>query len=299
MNIRLVNPKYWPAWAVIGTLKIIVHLPIYVQFKIANILGDLIRLIGGRRVRIANQNLRLCFPDISDSEHTALLIRVFRSFGMTIVETAYTWLRSTIDISQRFDISGEELLRAAIDEGRGVLLVGAHFGVLDIAGAILADKYDYDCIYRKSRNPVVEFLSLKKRSKLYGNVIDRSDMRKTVRLLQQGRMIWYAADQDNGRKHSVFAPFFGIPAATLNITSRLARINDSPVVFMSHFRDEKSRRWSINLKRISAYPTSSDIKDAELMNKIIEGEIRKHPEQYLWLHRRFKTMPKGENRTYL
>ena len=299
MNSQLVNLKYWPAWAVIGLLKLIIHLPLYIQFKLANLLGDLMRLIGGRRARIANQNLELCFPDITSIERNALLKRVFRSFGMTILETGYTWLRNTNDISERFVIRGEEILREAINEGRGVLLVGAHFSVLDIAGAVLAQKFDFDCIYRKSRNPVVEFLSLRKRSELYGNMIDRSDMRKAVGLLRQGRMIWYAADQDNGRKHSVFANFFGIPAATLNITSRLARINNSPVVFMSHFRNEKTRTWSLNLTRLIEYPTANEIQDAELLNQIIEKEIRKHPDQYLWVHRRFKTMPDGKTRTYI
>lgn len=298
MQTQLSTPRYWPTWLVVGILKLVVRLPLRAQFSVGRTIGRVFERFGGRRARIAAKNIELCFPELDEKQRRDLVDRVFKSIGITVIETAYTWLRPLDPLRPRTQIHGLDELRQAAAEGKGVLLVGAHFAVLDIGGAILAAELDFDCLYRKSRSAVFEHLSLTRRRQLYGCVIDRADMRTTVRQLKNGRIVWYAADQDNGRKYSVFAPFFGIPAATINVTSRLARVNGSPVVFMSHFRDEENQTWSVHLRRIHDYPTGDEIEDATIMNRVIETEIRKHPEQYLWIHRRFKTKPDGGRREY-
>ena len=293
MPFRLLSPAHWPTWLLIAVAFFVVRLPIRYQFRLGRLIGNLFQRIGGRRTRIAAQNIELCFPDLSAQERARLTKQVFESTGIAIIETAYTWLRPVDALLPRVRFHGLEVLQTAVNEGKGVLLVGAHFAVLDLGGAFLAAHFDFDCIYRTSRNSVIDYISLRRRNSLYGHVIERSDMRGTVRQLRQSRTIWYAADQDNGRQHSVFAPFFGIPAATINVTSRLAKISGSPVIFMSHFRDESDCSWSVRLRRVEAYPTGDEIADATLMNRVIEREILSHPAQYLWLHRRFKTMPDG------
>ena len=293
MPFRLVSPAHWPTWLLIAIAFLVVRLPIRYQFRLGRLIGTLFQRIGGRRARIAKKNIDLCFPDLSAQEKQGLLKKVFASTGIAVIETAYTWLRPVHDLLPRVRFHGMEVLETAINEGKGVLLVGAHFAVLDLGGAFLAAHFDFDCIYRKSRNPVIDYISLRRREALYGLAIERSDMRTTVRQLRQFRTIWYAADQDNGRRHSVFAPFFGIPAATINVTSRLATISGSPVIFMSHFRDESDYSWSVRLRRVENYPTGNEVADATLMNAVIEHEIRSDPAQYLWVHRRFKTMPEG------
>jgi KDO2-lipid IV(A) lauroyltransferase len=137
------------------------------------------------------------------------------------------------------------------------------------------------------------------RQRLYEGVIERSDLKRAFASLKQGRTLWYAADQDYGLKHSVFAPLFGVPAATIMIPARLARVNDSPVVFYSHFRDPVTRRWSLRLSApLEGYPSGDALADATRINHLIEAEIRTHPDQYLWLHRRFKTRPPGVAHPY-
>ena len=124
-------------------------------------------------------------------------------------------------------------------------------------------------------------------------------MRQTLQRLKAGRTIWYAADQDYGPRHSVFAPFFGIPAASITATARLARFNRSPVLVVTHFRDLERRRWSVIFSEpVAGYPSGDDVADATRINAIIEAAIRKHPEQYLWMHRRFKTRPAGDSSFY-
>ena len=297
MPLRLLSPAHWPTWLLIAVAFLLVRLPIRSQFRLGRLIGNLFRRVGGRRARIAAKNIELCFPDLNQHERQQLLNQVFESTGIAIIETAYTWLRPVDALLPRVRFQGLEVLEAAMNEGKGVLLVGAHFAVLDLGGAFLAAHFDFDCIYRTSRNSVIDYISLRRRNSLYGRVIERGDMRAIARRLRQSRTIWYAADQDNGRRHSVFAPFFGIPAATINVTSRLVQISGSPVIFMSHFRDELDCSWSVRLRRIENYPTGDEVADATLMNQVIEREIRTDPAQYLWLHRRFKTMPDG-NRMY-
>ena len=293
MPFRLVSPAHWPTWLLIAIAFLVVRLPVRYQFRLGRLIGTLFQRIGGRRARIAAKNIDLCFPDLSAEEKQGLLKEVFASTGIAVIETAYTWLRPLDELLPRVRFHGLDVLETAVNEGKGVLLVGAHFAVLDLGGAFLAAHFDFDCIYRRSRNPVVDYISLRRRKALYGLVIERSDMRAIVRQLRQFRTIWYAADQDNGRRHSVFAPFFGIPAATINVTSRLATISGSPVIFMSHFRDESDYSWSVRLRRVENYPTGEEVADATVMNAVIENEIRRDPSQYLWVHRRFKTMPEG------
>ena len=293
MPFRLVSPAHWPTWLLIAIAFLVVRLPVRYQFRLGRLIGTLFQRIGGRRARIAAKNIDLCFPDLSAEEKQGLLKEVFASTGIAVIETAYTWLRPLDELLPRVRFHGLDVLETAVNEGKGVLLVGAHFAVLDLGGAFLAAHFDFDCIYRRSRSPVVDYISLRRRKALYGLVIERSDMRAIVRQLRQFRTIWYAADQDNGRRHSVFAPFFGIPAATINVTSRLAKISGSPVIFMSHFRDESDYSWSVRLRRVENYPTGEEVADATVMNAVIENEIRRDPSQYLWVHRRFKTMPEG------
>ena len=174
------------------------------------------------------------------------------------------------------------------------MLIGAHFSTLDLAGALLSQAVDLDVIYRYNKNPVIEWAMRHGRERRFKEVIERSDARTVLTRLKDGHTIWYAADQDYGRKVSVFAPFFGVPAATITATSRFARFNSSPAVFISHFRDAATRAWSLHFREIEAFPGADEIEDARRINEVIESEIRRHPDQYLWLHRRFKTRPEGE-----
>jgi KDO2-lipid IV(A) lauroyltransferase len=262
-------------------------------------LGDLLYRFGAARRHIAATNLTLCFPELDNTARARLLRAVFRSTGIGAIETAIAWFREPSRYAARLDVSGLEHLLSAQRQGKGVLLIGAHFATLDMAGALLSLVADIDIMYRYNKNPVIEWLMRRGRERLFGGVIERSDTREVLRRLQAGRTVWYAADQDYGRKVSVFAPFFGVSAATITATARFARFNDSAVLFFSHFRDERARRWSIHFSApIDDYPCGDDVADATRINGMIEAEIRKHPAQYLWLHRRFKTRPEGEARPY-
>ena len=117
-----------------------------------------------------------------------------------------------------------------------------------------------------------------------------------MRSLKAGRILWYAPDQDYGAKHSVFVPFFGQQAATITATARFAAANDSAVVFYSHYRNADNSGYHLQFSAaLENYPSGDDEADAITTNKLVEAAIRKQPDQYLWLHKRFKTQAAGKS----
>ncbi len=292
MGKLLGSPKHWPYLALIGIARLACRLPVPWWLAIGRAIGHVAYLAARPRRRITEINLRLCFPDLDEDERTDLVRRTFLSVGMLAMEMAFAWFRPIEVLARRTEIHGLDALREAQSEGRGVLLVGGHYLTLDLGAALLSTQVELDAVYRRNNNAVIERLMVEGRERFCGRVIERNDIRHAIRCLRESRLLWYAPDQDYGIKHSVFAPFFGQTAATI-ATSRLVRLTGARPILFSHFRDPAQGTWSLHLQPIDDYPTGDDEADAGHLNSLIEAEIRKHPDQYLWLHRRFKTRPKG------
>ncbi len=295
---HIASPRVWPTWLAVGTGWLVGRLPIGLVFPLGKTLGRLMFAVGGSRRRITEVNLKLCFPDQSDEQLRVLAKAVFEAVAIGILEMCIAWLNPRRNLSQRVSVHGREHLDKALAMGRGVIVLGGHFATMDAVAQTLGE-LGCDVMYRENKNPVWEWLQVYGRSHYFEGVVERQDTRTTLRMLKAGRAIWYAADQDYGPKHSVFAPFFGIETATITATSRFARFNDSPVLMMSQHRDYAARRWSITFgPPLENYPTDDDRADAARTNQLVEAEVRKHPEQYLWVHKRFKTRPPGEPSFY-
>lgn len=278
---------------------VIARLPLSWIFKLGTYLGRLSHRFGRSRRLITQTNIRRCFPELNQAQQELRTRRVFEAVGIGALELTIPWLNPQRDLSQRFDIFGQEHLDEAVALGRGVILVGGHYAVMDMICQYFANLKYVDVMYRANKNPVWQWLQLRGRKHFFEGVIERSDTRQTLRRLKQGRAIWYAADQDYGRNHSVFAPFFGIPAATIIATSRFAKLNNSPVLLLRQTRDQANRRWQIHFSAVlDNFPSGDDSADAAHINRLLEADIRQQPEQYLWLHKRFKTRPIGEGAFY-
>jgi Kdo2-lipid IVA lauroyltransferase/acyltransferase len=298
MASTLAAPRYWPTWVGVAVMWLVARLPLGVQFALGRAIGAIGYRVAPARRHIATVNVQLCFPELDATARDALVRRIFTSTGIGAVETAMAWFGDVLRLRDRVTFEGLDVLTTAQQRGHGVVLIGAHFSTLDLAGALLSQAIDLDVIYRYNKNPVIEWAMRRGRERRFRNVIERSDTRAVLTQLKAGHTVWYAADQDYGRKVSVFAPFFGVPAATITATARFARFNASPAVFISHFRDATTRTWSFRFRELEGFPGNDDGEDAARINAVIESEIRRHPDQYLWLHRRFKTRPEGEPRPY-
>ncbi len=293
------HPRIWGVRLGIGLLWLLVRLPHDWQLRLGRWLGRLLHAVARERRQITATNIRLCFPEYSVAARARLVRDTFESYGMSIFETGTAWLRGVDHLRSRATISGIEHIKAAQAEGRGVLIIGAHFSTIDIAGALVAPHLAMDVIYRPSRNPVFDHLIRTGRGRYFGAVLGKEDMRGIIRGLREGRAIWYAADQNYAKRHSVFAPFFGVQAATIRGTSRLVNMTGAAAVFCSHFREAGGQRYRIDFSPVlDNFPAAAEVDDARRVNQLIEAALANHPEQYLWLHRRFKTRPDGEPAIY-
>ncbi len=296
---EFLKPRYWIVWLGIGLIRVVCVLPPGARWLVGSFLGRVAYYLAHRRRHIVTVNIRLCFPRLSDAELTQLVKDNFRSSGISLVETALAWFRQADKFQSPIDIYGLEHLKEAQAQGKGVILLGMHLSSLDFCGAVLASHLPFDIMYRRNKNKLLEAVMTRGRRRHFPLAIERSDVRQVIKRLRQGHIVWYGADQDYGRKHSIFVPLFDIPAATITATSRIAKITRSPVVFFSHYRHLDSGHYAIHLRpSLDNFPSKDQYADCVRINALIEEAIRVSPEQYWWLHRRFKTRPDGEPRPY-
>lgn len=292
------HPRYWANWLGIALLKLISWLPFSWQLALGAALGQLAYWLASDRRHIATTNIRLCFPELASNQQQKLVQQIFRNNGRGIIETGFAWTGRVPELKDRIQISGLEHLQQATSEGKGVMLLGMHFSTLDLCGAALAREVPFHVMYRRNKNTLLESVMREGRIRNFPSAIERSDVRAVVRALKAGHVVWYGPDQDYGRKHSVFAPFFGIQAASITATARILSMTDASVIVFSH-RRTKDNRYLIELsKPLQDFPTFDEVKDATRINQLVEKAIRLAPDQYWWVHRRFKTRPEGEPRPY-
>lgn len=298
-RLAYLSPRYWLTWIGFGFMIVLAHLPFPLQLAIGRVLGILFYYFGRYRRHITEVNIRLCFPELNETAQKKLVRDIFIANGIGIVESAMGWWLDTRIWRDRTTFIGLNHLEEAKQQGRGVVMIGAHFTTLDFAGTLLTQVMEFGVTYRENKNALFDAVMKARRFRFAQKVIHRHDIRGMMRSLKNNEIVWYAPDQDYGAEHSVFAPFFGVPAATVNITSRLAKMNHSPVLFVAHYRNPDNSGYRLEFTPIlDNFPSDDDVADATRINKIIEHFIRKQPDQYLWLHRRFKTRPPGEARPY-
>ncbi len=292
---RFLALKYWPTWIGFAIIWAVAQLPYSLQIRIGQLIGLLGYYLAKERRHICTTNIRLCFPELDLQGQTRLVRDTFISNGIGVMEIGMAWCRRPESFRKRVTISGLDRLQSASEQGSGVLLVCAHFSTLEFAGSLLSLFHPMDVTYRRHKNPLFEELMTRSRQRLYGAVIERRDVRGALRSLKQGHTLWYAPDQDYGPKHSVFVKFFGVPAATITATTRFAGLNKSAVLFFSHYRKSDNSGYHLDFSEVlHDYPSGDEMLDASRINNIIEAAIRKHPEQYIWLHKRFKTQAAGK-----
>lgn len=298
-HTSLLAPKYWPAWLAIGLLWLMAKLPWPAQRRLGAGLGWLAWHLIVQRRNDTLVNLALCFPELDSNAREAMGRDTFRNAGIGIFEAANAWFRNPEYYRERITFEGLEHLRAMEARGKGILLLGAHYSLLDLGAAMASLHFKVDTVYRPQKNPVFEYVMTRRRLTYHHWTIPYRDMRLLIKALKSSHIVWYTPDQDFGRKHSVYAPFFGISAATITTPTRLAQVNDSAVMLI-HFNrrgDSESYQFLIT-PPLENYPSGDEVADATLINKKLEALIRRAPTQYMWSHRRFKTRHAGEHPLY-
>jgi len=290
------SSQYWPTWLTLGVMWLVAYLPFTMQIKIGRLLGLIMLYFAHERRHICEVNLRLCYPELSDTLLNQLIRKTFISNGIGLIEVAIAWHRQPRDFLDRVTTSGLENVNSAIAQGKGVMLICAHFSTIEIGAFLSTLFFEMHATYRPNKNALFDAAMYNGRARHHPKIIDRKDIRSAMRSLKEGHILWYAPDQDYGPKHSVFVPFFGVEAATITATSRFASFNNSAVIFFSHYRNDDDSGYHLHFSsQLENYPIGDLERDAITINKLIENAIRKQPDQYLWLHKRFKTQTGGKS----
>lgn len=295
--------RYWGWWVLSGILWLLFH-AITIDAarslgrKLPNILGGLLK----KRARYVRQNLKLAFPDWSDENIENLVEECMQETGACLLETAYLTLCPIGEVLARSEVIDRHVLDTALATGKNILLLSAHYTCMDSCGIVMANDINVDVIYRHQNSAVADYLMKRNRLKIYGSMIHKDDTTHLLRVLkdkQRQRIVWMAPDQDFGKQRSAFVPFLGVDkVATLKIPSRIASVHDMVPIYIEFRYDKTSAKWQIKYKEIHDYPTYNLVQDAETLNKTIGESVKECPEQYYWVHRRFKTLENGETRPY-
>jgi KDO2-lipid IV(A) lauroyltransferase len=284
------HPGYWGVWLFLGCLRLVVLLPYGAQLACGRALGALMWHLAGPRRRITKLNLKICFPELSTKERARLARAHFESLGIAFVETAVCWWGEAARLEPLITIRGLEHLERALDAGRGALLLSAHFTTLEIGGRLLGLRARFHPMYKRSRNPVIERFQRGRREHHFGKTIAMDDVRNLLKSLKQNVPVWYAPDQGFTGKGYMLVPFFGVPAPTNPATSRIAKLSNAPVLFFATRRLPGTAGYELTIHPpLEGFPTDDVEADALRINALIETEVRRCPEQYLWVHNRFKT----------
>lgn len=295
---RFLAPIYWSTWLAIGILKCLAPLSIRNQVRVGKVIGWLAYRLVKRRRQITEVNIRLCFPELDEAAQKKLVKDCINENAIGLIETARAWFTDPDTIRGQMEVHGLDHLQKAHALGRGVIVIGGHYSALDL-GSVMASRYvDFNGMYRPHKNPLMDKVMRESRLRV-ARIVDRADMRTIIRTLKAGEYLWYAPDQDYGAAVSVFAPFFGVEAATIKTTTKLAQINQSPVLVLSYHRKADNSGYVMRFgEPLEGFPSGDEVVDATRINQALEQEIRRCPEQYMWVHRRFKTRPPGEKSFY-
>lgn len=273
-------------------------LPYSAKMKLGKLLGLLMLRMGGSRLQITEANIRACFPELSNEQQAQLVKASFIANMTGMVETTTAWWRSHKPVLDNLTIYGQEYLDEAEARGKGVLLVGGHFSILDLAGPMANSSFDFSYMYRPNDNPLFDALIERSRVRYSHHKFSKYELKDMIDFIKQGNTVWYGYDQDFGRRRSVFAPFFGVQTATLKAPLAIARETGATVLMISQFA-EGGGKYSLRYSPIfEDIQNDDDVTAATRLNKQLEHFVRLHPEQYLWMHRRFRTRPEGEEPFY-
>lgn len=295
----LLHPRLWPTWLGMGLWWLVSLLPYRLLLLLGLGLGALFYHAGGARRRIVERNIELCFPELSPAQRQALVRANFASYGIALFEVPIAWWWPDRRFARLVELEGVEHIEQL--RGQGALLMAIHYTTLEIGAQAVSRVTPVDGMYRPHGNPVYDYLQRKGRESRNptGRVYPRKDVRGVLKALRSGRVLWYAPDQDYGPRQSVFAPFFGIPAASVTATARFAQMGNARVLPFSHVRLPNGRGYRVVIHPpLEDFPSGDDVADATRINGLVEQMIRRQPDQYLWAHRRFKTRPPGEPLLY-
>ncbi len=283
-------------------LMYLVHpLPRSVQALLGNGVGALLYWVIGERRKVIRINLEKCFPRLAPAERERLARAHFRAFCRSFIDRGMLWWSAPARIRSLVRIEGLEHLEAR--KGRPTIVFAPHFVGLDAALARLSLDYPVAMMYSRQKEPLFESLMYRGRTRFGGRMIPRqAGVKEGLAAIASGALYYYLPDLDHGPKHAIFVPFFGVRAATVTGLSYVARAAGAAVLPCVTRMLPRGGYVATILPPWDGFPSGDDAAaveaDTRRMLSFVEEQVARMPEQYYWLHKRFKTRPPGEPRFY-
>lgn len=285
-------PKHWPTWLGLSLLWMTCLLPYRWQMGVGRGIGRLAHRIAAERRAIARRNIELCFPELSIDQRNRLVREHFKSLGMSLMEMGLGRWASDEKLCSLTTITGVEHIQQTLDDGYGVILLSAHFTTLEISGRVLRLRGPpYDAVYRRFRSDFTTEIMVSSREVSARRVIEKNDIKSMVRSLREGTPVWYAPDQSYNLRQSALLPFFGVPAMTNTATGTLAKLGKARALPYFPRRLPEGGYEVTVMPPLENVPSGDAIEDTMKYTAVLEDQIRRCPEQYFWVHRKFKNRP--------
>lgn len=291
-------PRYWPTWVSLGLLRLVVYLPLPIIVLCGSLLGKLLYIALPERRRITDINLKIAFPDKTENEIIRLRKLTFTNMGIAAFELGLSWWQDQrlLDLCE---IEGIENIKRLQAQGRGVIILTAHFTCLEIGGPVINQQVPFQVMYKRIRNPLLDAFMRYHRGRLYKAIVNYHKPIAMIKGLKKGHAAWYAPDQDFRGKDMIYIPFFGVQASALTAPARFAEMTGAAVVPYYIMRKPGGQGYKLTiLPALEDFPTDNTEADALRINQALENLIMQNPEQYLWAHKRYKNRPPGEAEIY-
>jgi KDO2-lipid IV(A) lauroyltransferase len=300
--MECIHPKNW--LIVLGLLctRIIVLLPFRIIVTIGQAMGLLLYRISSSRLQVARKNIELCFPALSATEQSNLVKQHFISLGIGFFEVGMARWKSNQSLKKIIEIKGIEHLIRAVKKNRGVILMSAHFTMLEISALIGRNEIVQEDLppmvgmFRLGKNSIINQFFRNTRLRSTESLVTKFEVKDLIRALKDKKLVWYASDQSFTGKNAISVNFFKHPAMTNPGIIRIAKITGSPVLpyFPSRLANGKGYVLEV-LPEIESFPSEDTNNDMKKIHALLEQHILQNPEQYYWIHRRFKTVADDKN----
>ena len=291
---KFLSPSYWGEWLLIGGLRFFCVLPWKWQLALGRPWGFILKRTMKRRRHIAEKNIALCFPEHGPKRRRALLENHFRSLGISIFEAGMAWWADDKRLAGMIRRDGLENLQKARSRGKGVILFSAHFTTVELAPRLISFDCPLSGPYRRLSLPLLDEIMYRGRSRFAARQVDKMNIRQVIKSLRHGENVYFLPDQSHTGANSIDSVFFGVPAATNTTLPRLLAATGAsclPCLVLREQDDAGDCRYRVQyFEPLAEFPEQPQAA-ADLLNSIIEAWVRKAPEQYFWIHRRFKNHP--------
>ena len=286
------GPQHWHVWLGLGILRLLCLLPHRAALAIGRGIGRLAHAVAGSRRAVVNRNIELCFPELSEDARRQLVKDHFLALGMSIIEMGLGRWGSDKFHRRIGTLKGIEHLEAAMASGQGIIILSAHFTTIEIMGRLLSQHCpNFDAVYRRNRSDFITELLRSSRERSAASTIEKRDIKVMVRSLRNGRAVWYAPDQSYDRKGSRIIEFFGVPSMHTTATSTLARLGKAIVLPYFPRRLANGHYEFSILPPLQNFPSDDEVADTRQYVDALENHVRTCPEQYFWIHKKFKNLP--------